>query len=125
MLNKFIGIGLVGNKGVELRYTPNGKATATFNLGMKRPFKNQEGNSEWDNLNVVVWGKQAESCANYLSPKSLVAVEGRIQNRSYDGQDGQKRYVTEVVAETVRFLSPKDSHSDFIAGEVEDLDPPF
>lgn len=122
MLNKFIGVGMVGSKGVELRYTPNGKATANFSLGMKRAFKNQEGSYEWDNLNVVVWGKQAEACANYLSAKSMVTVDGRIQIRTYDGQDGQKKWVTEVVAETVRFLSPA-TKDEFIAGEVtEDPD---
>lgn len=109
MLNKFIGIGYVGKNGVELRYTPAGKGVATFSLGMMRPFKNQDGNNEWDNLNVVIWGKSAENCANFLQEKSMVAVEGRIQVRSYDGQDGNKRWITELVAENVRFLSPKGS----------------
>ena len=111
MLNKFIGIGMVGNKGVELRYTPSGKAVANFNLGIKRQFKNQEGNYEWDNFGVVVWGNQAEPCANYLKEKSLVSVEGHLQTRTYQDKDGQKRWITEIVSESVQFLSPKDSNS--------------
>ena len=90
MLNKFIGVGMVGKNGVELRYLPSGKANANFSLGIKRQFKNQEGQYEWDNITVVVWGKQAEACANYLNPKSMVAVDGRLQVRSYDGKDGRK-----------------------------------
>lgn len=109
MLNRFVGIGMVGSKGVELRYTPNGKAVANFSLGIKRQFKNQDGNYEWDNFGVVVWGNQAEPCANYLIPKSLASVDGRLQMRSYADKEGQKRWVTEIVAESVQFLTPKDS----------------
>ncbi|MHB8171671.1 MAG: single-stranded DNA-binding protein [Thermincolia bacterium] len=107
MLNRIILIGRL-TKDPELRYTTTGKAVASFTLAVDRPFKNQQGEREADFIPVVVWGPQAESCANYLSKGKLAAVDGRIQVRSFDGQDGQKRWVTEVVAENVRFLSPKE-----------------
>lgn len=118
MLNKFIGIGYVGKKGVELRYTTSGKATASFSLGMKRQFKNQQGEYEWDNLTVVAWGPQAEACANHLNPGSMCAAEGRIAIRTFDGQDGQKRWITEVIADNVRFLSPKDGQAQREPGDM-------
>lgn len=108
MLNRIVLIGIVGKDGVSLRYTPNGKAVAGFNLGVKRQFKDQNGEVGWDNINIVVWGPQAEACANYLEAKKMAAVDGRITIRTYDGQDGQKRWITEVIADNVRFLSPKD-----------------
>jgi len=107
LLNRVVLIGRL-TKDPELRYTPNGKAVGSFSLAVDRPFKNQQGEREADFINIVVWGPQAESCANYLTKGKLAAVDGRLQIRSYDGQDGQKRWITEVVAETVRFLSPKD-----------------
>ncbi|MDA8234379.1 MAG: single-stranded DNA-binding protein [Clostridia bacterium] len=107
MLNRIILIGRL-TKDPELRYTTTGKAVASFTLAVDRPFKNQQGEREADFIPVVVWGVQAESCANYLNKGKLAAVDGRIQVRTYDGQDGQKRWVTEVVAENVRFLSPKE-----------------
>lgn len=106
MLNRIVLIGRL-TKDPELRYTPNGKAVATFTLAVDRPFKNQQGEREADFINIVVWGVQAENCANYLLKGKLAAVDGRLQIRSFDGQDGQRRWVTEVVADTVRFLSPK------------------
>lgn len=115
MLNRVVLIGRL-TKDPELRYTPNGKAVCTFTLAVDRPFKNQQGQREVDFITIVVWGPQAEACANYLSKGQLAAVDGRLQIRSYDGQDGHKRYMTEIVAEDVRFLSPKrngsESHSD-------------
>ncbi len=108
MLNRIVLIGRL-TKDPELRYTPNGKAVASFRLAVDRQFKNQQGEKEADFIDIVVWGTQAEHCANYLSKGKLAAVDGRLQIRTFDGQDGQKRWVTEVVADTVRFLSPKDS----------------
>jgi len=87
----------------ELKYIPSGTPVATFTLAVNRPFTNKMGEREADFVPIVVWRKQAENCANYLSKGSLVAVDGRLQVRSYE-QDGQRRYVTEVVAEDVRFL---------------------
>lgn len=123
MLNRVILIGRL-TKDPELRYTPNGVAVATFTLAVDRPFA-KEGQQKTDFINCKVWQKQAENVANYLSKGKLAAVDGRLQISSFEGQDGQKRWTTEVVAESVRFLSPKDNYDDFIAGEVDDDDVPF
>lgn len=127
MLNRIVLIGRLV-KDPELRYTPNGKAVASFTLAADRPFRNKEGEREADFINVVVWGAQAESSANYLSKGKLAAVDGRLQIRSFEGQDGQRRWVTEVVAENVRFLSPKEQSNisgDGIPSEFGKDDIPF
>ncbi len=108
MLNRVILIGRL-TKDPELRYTPNGTAVATFTLAVNRNRANQEGEREADFIPIVVWQKQAENCANFISKGSLVAVDGRLQVRTYDGKDGQRRWITEVVAENVRFLDRRDS----------------
>ncbi|ADG83807.1 single-stranded DNA-binding protein [Thermincola potens] len=120
MLNRIILIGRL-TKDPELRYTPNGRAVAGFTLAVDRPFKNQQGERETDFINIVVWGAQAENCANYLSKGKLAAVDGRLQIRSFEGQDGQRRWVTEVVADTVRFLSPKSGSEPASFGGAEDM----
>ena len=108
MLNRIILIGRL-TRDVELRYTQEGKAVANFTLAVDRPFKNQQGEKEADFIRTVVWGKLAEICANNLTKGRLVGVDGRLQIRSYEGQDGQRKYITEVVAETVKFLDrPKE-----------------
>jgi len=130
VLNRIVLIGRL-TRDPELRYTPNGVAVARFTLAVDRNWRNAQGERETDFINIVVWQKQAENCANYLSKGKLAAVDGRLQIRNYEGQDGQKRYVTEVVADTVRFLSPKSSGTtspgDFIGTEVDppDDDLPF
>lgn len=127
MLNRVILIGRL-TKDPELRYTPNGKAVASFTLAVDRPFKNQQGEKEADFINIVVWGAQGETSANYLSKGKLAAIDGRLQIRSYDGQDGQKRWITEVVADSVRFLSPKDGNMGSSGGfdmDVPEDDLPF
>ncbi len=88
----------------ELRYTPNGVAVANFTLAVDRPFTNQAGEREADFIPVVVWQKLAETCANHLHKGRLVAVDGRLQIRSYETQDGQRRRVAEVIAASVQFL---------------------
>ncbi len=103
MLNRIVLIGRL-TRDPELRFTPNGRAVCQFTLAVDRPFANQEGNREADFINIVVWGKPAENCAQYLAKGRLAAVDGRLQIRSYEGNDGQRRYVTEVVADNVRFL---------------------
>ena len=103
MLNRVILIGrLVADP--ELRYTQSGTAVTNFRLAVDRSFTNQSGEREADFIPIVVWDKQAETCANYLNKGRLVAVDGRLQVRSYDAQDGSRRWVTEVVAQDVRFL---------------------
>ncbi|HEY8392411.1 MAG TPA: single-stranded DNA-binding protein [Capillibacterium sp.] len=88
----------------ELRYTPNGVAVATFTVAVDRPYTSQSGERETDFIPVVVWQKLAETCANHLHKGRLVAVDGRLQIRNYETQDGQKRRVAEVVAANVQFL---------------------
>lgn len=102
MLNRVILIGRL-TRDPELKYIPSGTPVASFTLAVDRPFANKEGEREADFIPIVVWRKQAENCANYLGKGSLVAVEGRMQVRSYE-QDGQRRYMTEVIADNVRFL---------------------
>jgi len=107
-MNKAILIGRL-TRDPELRFTAgSGNAVATFTLAIDRNFKNKDGQKEADFINIVVWSKAAENCANYLKKGSLAAASGRIQTRTYEGNDGQKRYVTEVVADDVQFLDRKD-----------------
>lgn len=106
MLNKVILIGRL-TKDPELRYTPNGVASCSFTLAVDRPFTNQNNEREADFITIVTWRQQAEACANHLSKGRLTAVEGRIQIRNYENSEGRRVYVTEVVAENVRFLEPK------------------
>lgn len=102
MLNRVILIGRL-TKDPELRYTPNGVAVAKFTLAVdRRQAKDRE--KETDFIDIVVWQKQAETCANYIGKGRLVAVEGRLQIRSYDDNQGVRRKAAEVVAENVRFL---------------------
>lgn len=107
MLNRVVLIGRL-TKDPELRYTPNGVAVATFTLAVDRNFKNSNGERDTDFIPCVIYRQQAELCANYLAKGKLASVDGRLQVRSFDGQDGQRRWVTEVVADNVQFLSPKE-----------------
>lgn len=110
-MNKVFLIGRL-TRDPELRYTGSNVAVATFSLAVNRPFTNQAGEREADFINIVVWRKQAENVKNYLTQGSQIAVDGRIQTRSYDGEDGKKRYVTEVIADNVQFLDSKSSKND-------------
>lgn len=102
-MNHIVTIGRL-TKDPELRYTPNGVAVGSFTVAVDRPFNSAKGEREADFIPVVVWQKLAENCANHLKKGRLVAVEGRLQIRSYDTQDGQKRRVAEIVASNVQFL---------------------
>ena len=115
----------------ELKYLANtGTPVATFSLAVDRELskdKRQEveskGQPTADFINIVVWGKQAENCANYLKKGKLAAVSGRLQSRSYEGKDGTKRYITEVVATRVEFLEWVDKDNDIPEGfELVDND---
>ncbi len=108
MLNRVILIGRL-TRDPELRYTPSGVAVTQFTLAVDRPFSNQGGEREADFINIVTWRQLAETCANYLRKGRLTAVEGRIQVRNYDNNEGRKVYVTEVVADNVRFLESASS----------------
>ncbi len=120
-LNNVVLIGRL-TRDPELRYIPNtGTPVSTFSLAVDKQLskdKKQEfeskGQPTADFINIVVWGKQAENCANYLAKGRLTAVQGRIQSRSYDAKDGTRRYITEVVAERVQFLEwGNDNNSNF------------
>ena len=103
-MNKVTLIGRL-TKDPELKFTPGtGTAVANFTMAVDRRLPNKDGQREADFISIVVWGKQAENTANYMSKGKLIAVSGRLQVRSYDAKDGTKRYVTEVVAEEVQFL---------------------
>lgn len=92
-------------KDPELRYIPStGNALTTFSLAVNRDFKTKDGQRIADFFNIVVWGKSAEYVANYLSKGRLAAVRGRIENRSYETKEGEKRYITEIIAENVEVL---------------------
>lgn len=110
MMNRVVLVGRL-TKDPDLRYTPNGVPVATFTLAVSRTFTNQQGERETDFINCVVWRRPAENVANFLKKGSLAGVDGRIQTRNYDGQDGKRVYVTEVLAESVQFLEPKGSSS--------------
>jgi len=111
MLNRVILIGRL-TKDPELRYTPSGVAIAQFTLAVDRPFSKEQGEREADFIPIVVWRQLAETCANYLRKGRLTAVEGRMQVRNYENNEGRRVYVTEVIADNVRFLeSPNRDNS--------------
>ena len=121
MLNRTILIGRL-TKAPELKHTANGTAVTTFTLAVDRFTKD-----ETDFIPIVVWRSQAESCAKYLDKGKLCAVDGRLQIRTYEANDGKKRTVAEVVADNVRFLSPKgdaviDTYAGPEQGEMKPLD---
>ncbi len=104
-VNKAILIGNLG-KDPEVRFTNNGKAVARFPIATSEVWTDAEGNrqerTEWHN--IIVWGKQGETCGQYLAKGRQVFVEGSIRSRSYDDKSGNKRYITEIVAQRIRFL---------------------
>lgn len=108
MLNRVVLVGRL-TKDPDLRYTAGGVAVANFTIAVNRPFSNQQGEREADFINCVIWRKPAENLANYMGKGSLVGVDGRIQTRSYDNQEGKRVYITEVVADSVQFLESKNS----------------
>ena len=110
-MNKVILIGRL-TKVPELRYTSSNRPVTQITVAVNRTFTNQNGEREADFINVVIWDKQAENVAKYLTKGRLVAVEGRIQTRNYDNNEGKKVYVTEVVALSVQFLESKGSNTN-------------
>lgn len=115
MINNVVVVGRL-TRAVDLRYTSNGTAYASFTLATDRDFKNQNGEKETDFINCVMWRKPAENLANYTKKGSLIGIEGRIQTRNYDNQQGQRVYVTEVLAERFHFLeSTKKDNNDVLS----------
>lgn len=105
---------LVGRmtKDPELKYTQSGVAVCRFTLAVNRPFSNQQGQREADFVNCVTWRKQAENTANYLRKGSLAGVEGRIQTSNFEGKDGNRVFMTEIVADSIQFLEPRSARSN-------------
>ena len=118
-MNRAILIGRL-TKDPEMRYSPQGVACTTFTLAVDRPFTNGNGEREADFINIVVWRKLAENCAEYLRKGRLCAVEGRIQVRHYDNNEGKRVYVTEVVADNVRFLERGEQQNSGGKGRADD-----
>ncbi|MGE6949138.1 single-stranded DNA-binding protein [Staphylococcus hominis] len=109
MINRVILVGRL-TKDPEYRQTPNGVSVATFTLAVNRSFTNSQGEREADFINVVVFRKQADNVNKYLSKGSLAGVDGRIQSRNYENNEGRRVFVTEVVADSVQFLEPKNNN---------------
>lgn len=107
MINNVVLVGRL-TKDPDLKYTQNGTATATFTLAVNRNFTNASGEREADFINCVIWRKQAEALANYARKGTLIGVTGRIQTRNYENQQGQRVYVTEVVAENFQLLESRN-----------------
>ncbi|HEM3650008.1 TPA: single-stranded DNA-binding protein [Streptococcus suis] len=132
MINNVVLVGRM-TRDAELRYTPSNQAVATFTLAVNRNFKNQDGEREADFINVVIWRQQAENLANWVKKGALIGVTGRIQTRSYDNQQGQRVYVTEVVAESFQLLesrgqqsnSQDSSFGNSSSMDIQDEDLPF
>ena len=124
MLNN---VSLVGRltKDVELRYTPSNVAVATFTLAVKRTFKNENGEREADFINCVMWRQQAENLASWAKKGALIGVTGRIQTRSYDNQQGQRVYVTEVVTEQFQLLESKGQGNQTQQRQAQQQAPDF
>ncbi|THB68226.1 MAG: single-stranded DNA-binding protein [Desulfovibrio sp.] len=138
-LNKVMLIGRLG-RDPELRYTQSGTPVANFSMATDESYRGKDGNmveqTEWHN--IVVWNKQGENCANYLSKGRLVFVEGRLQTRKWQDKQGQDRYTTEIVASRVQFLEPRGGAStgasdtppppgdaDFSPSQNDDMGPAF
>lgn len=121
-LNKVMIIGRLG-KEPEMRYTANGNAVTTFTVASGRQRKTAEGDvreeTEW--FRVVTWSKLAEICNQYLSKGSRVYIEGRLQTRSWEGQDGQKKFMTEVVASDMIILDSRNRETDRVSADEDDV----
>ncbi|PLR94482.1 single-stranded DNA-binding protein [Bacillus sp. T33-2] len=113
MINQVILVGRL-TRDPDLKYTADGKAVANVTLAVNRQYRNPSGEIDADFVHCTLWRKTAENTVNYCRKGSVIGVTGRIQTRHYDNPEGKRVYVTEVVAETVRFLSsrPQDAHID-------------
>lgn len=121
MINNVVLVGRL-TKDVDLRYTANGTGVATFTLAVNRNFTNQDGNRDADFINCVIWRKSAETLANYAKKGTLLGVTGRIQTRSYENQQGQRVYVTEVVAENFQLLESRSTNEQRKNNDMNNFD---
>ena len=124
MINNTVLVGRL-TKDVELRYTPSNVAVATFTLAVNRTFKNENGDREADFINCVMWRQQAENLASWAKKGALIGITGRIQTRSYDNQQGQRVYVTEVVAEQFQLLESKGQGNQTQQRQAQQQAPDF
>lgn len=110
-MNKTI---LIGNltRDPELSETPSGVAVCKFSIAVSRDYADADGNRETDFFNITVWRDRAENCGKYLKKGNKVAIVGKLQNRSYEDKDGVKRYVTDIIADEVEFLTPKQASQE-------------
>ncbi len=109
-MNRIVLLGRL-TKDPEVRYTSTDKVVAQFTLAVDRPYS-KDKQREADFIPVVIWGKQAETCGNYLNKGQRTLVEGRLQIRSYETKDGQKKYVTEVIAERFEFIERREQGNE-------------
>ncbi|GAB0235609.1 single-stranded DNA-binding protein [Staphylococcus pseudintermedius] len=125
MINRVVLVGRL-TKDPDFRTTPSGVEVATFTLAVNRNFKSKDGEQQADFINCVVFKKQAENVKNYLSKGSLAGVDGRLQSRSYENQEGRRVYVTEVICDSVQFLESKSNgQSNSQAKQQQRQDNPF
>lgn len=110
-MNKVVFIGNL-TKDPELSETSSGLSYANLSVAVSRPFVNEDGERATDFFNVTVWRTQAENCVKYLTKGKKVSIVARLQNRTYEDRDGNKRYVNDIIAEEVEFLSPSDKSSE-------------
>lgn len=106
MINNVVLVGRM-TRDAELRYTPSNQAVATFTIAVNRNFKNQNGEREADFINCVIWRQQAENLANWAKKGTLIGITGRIQTRNYENQQGQRIYVTEIIADNFQILESR------------------
>lgn len=121
MINNVVLVGRL-TKDPDLRYTANGTGVATFTLAVNRNFTNQDGNRDADFINCVIWRKSAETLANYAKKGTLLGVTGRIQTRNYENQQGQRVYVTEVVAENFQLLESRSANEQRKNNDMNNFD---
>ena len=126
-MNKVI---LIGNltRAPEMSTTTSGKNVARFTVAVTRNYSNADGEKEVDFINIVTWGNIAENCGKYLDKGRKVAIVGEVRNRSYNAQDGSKRYVTEVLANEVEFIGykqDKEDEEEATLTPIDDNDLPF
>ncbi|ABD48936.1 putative single-stranded binding protein [Streptococcus phage M102AD] len=131
MINNVVLVGRT-TKEIELKYTSNNLAYANFTLAVNRNFKNQNGEREADFINIVIWRQQAENLANWAKKGTLLGITGRIQTRNYENQQGQRVYVTEVVADNFQILERREVQANTqkpaqqeAFSDVDDIDLPF
>ena len=120
MINNVVLIGRL-TKDVELKYTPANQAVATFTLAVNRTFKNANGERESDFINCVIWRQSAENFANWAKKGALIGITGRIQTRNYENQQGQRVYITEVIAENFQMLESRNQQQGQSQGSQQQL----